>query len=100
MHRDYRSYSREELLREEEELKKEYERFRAMNLSLTMTRGVPCREQVDLSEGMLQVIDSGAKCFSGKIDAVPYHPLSDICSCPETHTGYAQEHHAHAQEHT
>ena len=55
MHRDYRSYSREELLREEEELKKEYERFRAMNLSLTMTRGVPCREQVDLSEGMLQV---------------------------------------------
>ena len=31
MHRDYRSYSREELLREEEELKKEYERFRAGN---------------------------------------------------------------------
>ncbi|MBR5743551.1 MAG: aminotransferase class I/II-fold pyridoxal phosphate-dependent enzyme [Clostridia bacterium] len=78
MHRDYRSYSREELIREEEELKKEYERFRAMNLSLTMTRGVPCREQVDLSEGMFQVIDSGAKCFSGKTDIRNYGMLDGI----------------------
>ena len=68
MHRDYRSFSREELLQEEEALKKEYERFRSMNLSLTMTRGIPCREQVDLSEGMLQIIDSGSKCISGKTD--------------------------------
>ena len=78
MHRDYRSYSREELLREEEELKKEYERFRAMNLSLTMTRGVPCREQVDLSEGMLKVIDSGSKCLSGKTDIRNYGMLDGI----------------------
>ena len=78
MQRDYLSLSREELLAEKESLQKKYEEYKAMSLSLNMTRGIPCREQVDLSEDMLHVIDSGDKCISGKTDIRNYGMLDGI----------------------
>lgn len=78
MHKSYLSMTKEELLSEESALKEAYERYKAMSLSLNMARGVPCREQVDLSEGMLTVIDSGAKCLSGKTDIRNYGILDGI----------------------
>ena len=40
------------------ELKKEYRRFQDMDLHLDMSRGKPCREQLDLSMGMMDALNS------------------------------------------
>ncbi len=39
-----------------DELKKQYEHFKSLDLKLDMSRGKPCREQLALSEGLLTVI--------------------------------------------
>ena len=40
------------------ELKKEYTRYQNMNLHLDMSRGKPCKEQLDLSMGMMDALNS------------------------------------------
>ena len=56
----YRDMTREELSIEIEALKKEYKRFQDMDLSLDMSRGKPCREQLDLSMGLMDALNSSA----------------------------------------
>jgi len=56
----YKDRSREELLELREELIKEYKVFQDKGLSLDMSRGKPCTEQLDLSMGMMDVLD----CFT------------------------------------
>ncbi len=56
----YRDMTREELGIEIEALKKEYKRFQDMDLSLDMSRGKPCREQLDLSMGLMDALNSSA----------------------------------------
>ncbi|MCR4764139.1 MAG: aminotransferase class I/II-fold pyridoxal phosphate-dependent enzyme [Lachnospiraceae bacterium] len=56
----YQEMSREELTAERNTLMEEYRRFQAMELSLNMARGLPCRDQLDLSMGMMDALYSGA----------------------------------------
>ena len=52
--------TREEKLAELENLKKEYHKFQEMDLKLDMSRGKPCREQLDISMGMMDALNSQA----------------------------------------
>ena len=54
----YAEMTREELEQEIANLRKESHRFQTMELHLDMTRGKPCQEQLDLSMGMMDVLDS------------------------------------------
>ena len=50
--------TKDEQKAELELLKKEYRKFQDMDLSLDMSRGKPCREQLDLSMGMMDALNS------------------------------------------
>ena len=47
----YKDMTKEELAEEIESLKKEYKKYKDMDLRLDMSRGKPCREQLDISMG-------------------------------------------------
>ena len=58
--KSYREMTAEELKQEKDILVKRYEEYKAMNLSLNMTRGVPSTEQLDLASDMYDNLsDSG-----------------------------------------
>ncbi|MBO6111609.1 MAG: aminotransferase [Lachnospiraceae bacterium] len=63
----YIEMTKDELAAEHKALSKEYEKYLAMNLSLDMSRGKPCKEQLDLSMGMMDVLNSGVdlRCEDG-----------------------------------
>lgn len=80
--RSYKDYSKEELNNELTVLEKKIEEYRSLKLSLNMKRGVPCKEQIDLSMGMMDVLNSEAdfKCEDG-IDCRTYGILEGIPEC-------------------
>ena len=51
----YSDFTSEQLLEEQQKLTEIYDSYRAKNLKLNMTRGVPCKEQLDLSDEMLKI---------------------------------------------
>lgn len=59
----YEKMSVEELEQLIRELKKEYGRYQAMEMSLDMSRGKPCKEQLDLSMGLMDALNSDADMF-------------------------------------
>ena len=54
----YTEMDKEELRSELASLKMEFETYERMDLHLDMSRGKPCREQLDLSMGMMDVLNS------------------------------------------
>ena len=60
----------------------EYEKYKSMNLQLNMARGKPCKEQLNLSMGMMDVLNSSAdlNCEDG-IDCRNYGVLGGIEEC-------------------
>ena len=68
--------------KEIESLIAEYNRYKAMNLNLNMARGKPCKEQLDLSMPMMDVLNSEANlnCEDG-IDCRNYGILGGIPEC-------------------
>lgn len=79
MNRSIYQMSRDELLAEKEALVAEYEKIKAEGLSLDMSRGKPCREQLDLSDGMLTILKSGEDCADSKgFDTRNYGVISGI----------------------
>ena len=54
----YTEMTKEELEKELEYVREEYERYRLMDLHLDMSRGKPCKEQLDLSMGMMDALNS------------------------------------------
>ncbi len=56
----YAEMNKEELSKELVKLKAEYKKYQEMELSLNMARGKPCREQLDLSMGMMDTLSSDA----------------------------------------
>ena len=75
----YRDRSREELLQLKEELEAKYQEFQGKGLKLDMSRGKPSAEQLDLSMGMMDVLDSftDLKCEAG-IDCRNYGVIDGI----------------------
>ena len=75
----YKEMSKEELEAEISKLKKEYRRFQDMDLTLDMSRGKPCTEQLDLSMGMMDILSSQAdlRCEDGT-DCRNYGVLTGI----------------------
>ena len=78
--KSYKEMSKEELKAELEGLNEEYQKYLAMNLSLDMSRGKPCKEQLDISMGMMDVLNSkvdlrcedGTDCRNyGCLDGIP-----------------------------
>lgn len=61
--RPYTEYSDEELQSEIEQLRQEYKKYQGMGLSLNMARGKPCKEQLDLSMGMMDVLNSDTDLY-------------------------------------
>lgn len=61
-----------------EELKDRYEAFQAQGLSLDMTRGKPCAEQLDLSNGLLALIGGDDFKTPGGDDTRNYGGLGGI----------------------
>ena len=54
----YTEMSKEELKEELASLEEEYKRYQAMNLKLDMSRGKPSKEQLDISMGMMDALNS------------------------------------------
>lgn len=76
----YKDMTREELLAEREKLEAMYEDYKGQNLSLNMSRGKPSASQLDLSKGMMDVLNSdsdlscedGTDCRNyGVLDGIP-----------------------------
>ncbi len=63
---DYLSMDKNQLASLKEELVREYESCKAKKLDINMTRGKPCKEQLDLSEQMLKTISDNKDCFTDK----------------------------------
>ena len=90
---NYLSMNLQELQKQEELLLKEYEKQKEKGLKIDMTRGKPCSEQLDLSEGMLTAISTNADCLTdygfdcrnyGLVDGLDYAKkiFSDIMGVP------------------
>lgn len=77
--KSYLKMTKEELAAEVEAMRKEYKRYQTMELALDMSRGKPCREQLDLSMGLMDALNSEAdlSCSDGT-DCRNYGVLSGI----------------------
>ncbi len=78
---NYTALSREELLAEKKYLSTKYEEYRAMRLSLDLSRGKPGHEQLDLMTGMLDCISKSEECRS--MDGVDYRNYGLLDGVPE-----------------
>lgn len=77
---NYREMNPSQLASELEGLRKKYEDYKALGLKLDMSRGKPDSEQLDLSQGMLNIVSDPAECVSengldcrnyGLMDGIP-----------------------------
>ncbi len=67
MSKSYLEKSRSELLQLREQLRREYQNYKALGLKLDMSRGKPSIKQLNLSMGMMDVFhsESDLKCEDG-----------------------------------
>ncbi len=90
----YREMTRRELLTEMAEVEARYDEAKAKGLKLDMSRGKPSQEQLDLSNGMMDVLngDSDMRCETGVdcrnygvMDGIPEarRLLADMSEVPE-----------------
>lgn len=56
----YLEMTKEELQAEAAQLRKQYKKYQDMELKLDMSRGKPCRDQLDLSMGLMDALNSDA----------------------------------------
>ena len=76
--------TREELSAELEGLRAEYKKYQKMDLKLNMSRGKPCIEQLDLSMGLMDALNSEADLFDEDgTDCRNYGGLDGIRECKE-----------------
>ena len=77
----YTGMDRSELLRELAEVEGMYEEIRAEGLKLNMARGKPGSEQLDLVNGMMDVLRSDSDFMCDGIDVRNYGELAGLPSC-------------------
>lgn len=81
MSKSYLSMTAAELHAEFESVKKEYEELKAQGVTIDMSRGKPAADQLDISDGMIKVLDDGDfRCETG-LDVRNYGLLSGIPEC-------------------
>ncbi|MBW2410177.1 MAG: aminotransferase class I/II-fold pyridoxal phosphate-dependent enzyme [Deltaproteobacteria bacterium] len=76
---DFQNLSIEDLQEKKSDLLKRYEEFKSRNITLDMTRGKPCSEQLDLAVDMLDCVrgedyksENGTDCRNyGGLDGIP-----------------------------
>ena len=61
-------------------LEQEAHRLRSLSLSLDMTRGKPCPDQIDLSKPMFDVLSSSSSLYDAGVDAGNYGCLEGLAS--------------------
>ena len=88
MMKAYKEMTREELQREHEKLEQKFQEIKGVGLKLDMSRGKPSKEQLNLTNGMLDVLkgDSDMNCESG-IDCRNYGIMDGI---PEARRLFAE----------
>ncbi len=90
----YKEMTRPELLTELAAVEEKYDKIKAAGLNLDMSRGKPCKEQLDLSNGMMDILngDSDFECETGVdcrnyglMDGIPEarRLLADLSEVPE-----------------
>jgi DNA-binding transcriptional MocR family regulator len=75
---DFKKLSEQQRLKIKTELLKRYREFQSRRLTLDMTRGKPCTEQLDLSLGMLDGVIGKAYLDSNGLDCRNYGGLDGI----------------------
>ena len=96
MKKPYAELSREELETLKQKLRKEYRKIQSRELELNMSRGKPCAAQLDLSMGMMDVLnsdselrcDDGTDCRNyGVLDGIPeaMELIGDMMEVPYDH---------------
>lgn len=94
MKKPFKEMSREELLQEKSVLEAKYEEYKSRGLKLDMSRGKPSKAQLDLSNGMMDILnsDSDMRCETGVdcrnygvMDGIPEarRLLADMSEVPE-----------------
>ena len=79
---EYKDLSREKLLDMKKTLEAEYEAFRAKGLKLDMSRGKPNKAQLDLTNGMLDTVNSSSDMTaSDGMETRNYGGLMGIPEC-------------------
>ena len=76
----YQTMSAAERKSEYDALMSEYERFKALHLSLNMARGKPGKEQLDLVSDILTVLSDSDDCVDEGLDVRNYGNLSGLPS--------------------
>ncbi len=81
MKKSYLEMTKAELSAEYEAVKADYEAIKAKGISIDMSRGKPASDQLDISNGMLDVFSDGDfKCEAG-VDVRNYGVLQGIPEC-------------------
>lgn len=76
------TFDREQAQKQLNDLLDRYAKYQAMGLNLNMARGKPCKEQLDLSMPMMEVLANGADLFCEEgIDCRNYGVLEGIEEC-------------------
>ena len=75
--------NKEQLISFKNETEALYNGFKAQSLSLNMARGSPCKEQLELSVGMLDVFDDGNFLSENGVDVRNYGMLDGIPEAKE-----------------
>ncbi|MBQ9898221.1 MAG: aminotransferase [Ruminococcus sp.] len=87
--------NKDQLAAFKKETEAQYEQFKSLGLSLNMSRGNPCREQLELSVGMLDVFDDGDFMSENGVDVRNYGMLDGI---PEAKKFFADMIGVHSDE--
>jgi len=75
---DFQQLSAQELQEIKHQLKERYREFQSKNITLDMTRGKPCSEQLDLAMGLFDRVDSGQYCAQDGSDCRNYGGLDGL----------------------